>query len=429
MTQIAEQTLNTMISSAYVPHWGKWHVIREIHNNSKDADPEGYRMEVEPNPDGDDVIRFVTTTSPQLDHLAIMGAGTKDRTTDDVGQFGEGWPLSAMVACRENLKFSMQSPHGRFEPYLDTANGFVTETLHIDWLSEETPSEDCVIELVGPGLCEAMEGRILPHDTPYGAIGFDPATVEKQKNSMRVYLRGSYVSEIPEKSLWDWNQEFMDINRDREMVDGYTFAVRVRCWLKDHLTLDLIRVLFKYHASFEGEAFWRAADLPEEARVLLASVFYGAHGEDAVIATAAALANNSAETAGKKPVWIPNSHLRRHLALAGIPVSKEYLTDERHLVKIETVDEYTDQLHELRDLADAIREPIDFYIVKDVEGRSQLSGVCNGKVWLSEKLFMAGNRHNRVQQFLNSVRELTDGQHDVSARLAVAYLDLKGASS
>lgn len=208
MSNVTKFNLN--LSVRYVPNWGPKEVAREIISNGFDADPDGMTIKAH----GINSLLVKTNTVPSIGHLMVIGSGTKTEEDSNIGQFGEGFKLAALVTTRLNGKlmvtFENKTIEFSIEDYLGDKVLFAT--------IRELPKtvEGMTVHIVLPGVGK-YAGMFLQ----------DRSNRVWADNEAKVYVKGVEVRDAPFN--YSICTDEIRLNRDRNFIESvYLYPLYVK---------------------------------------------------------------------------------------------------------------------------------------------------------------------------------------------------------
>lgn len=193
------------LSPRYAPNWGAWEIAREIISNAIDADPN-YRVTAH----GSDRLEIFTNTAPDLAELFVIGEGTKAPGGSTIGQFGEGFKLSALTITRmhgASITVELPTCYIGFE----FRENLGVEVLHAIVEPKDAITQGMSVLIEAQGIAHSFEGKILENRMP--------GCLPKTGVFMNVYCKGIWITQVDAKSCFDWNVADLEINRDRNFAE------------------------------------------------------------------------------------------------------------------------------------------------------------------------------------------------------------------
>lgn len=316
------------LHTEYVPSWDEWAIVRELVCNALDADPD-YKLKFHDDQKGLDIT---THTVPSLDELLVIGKSTSRNNDDKIGQFGEGFKLAALVTTRMQGKLEVRLPNGKLKFSLDN------DVLYANFDKRFNGNPNTCITTLR-----------LPNEIPELHTRFcDPTVTYITKQAMtplRIFVKGVYIATLKELSIWDWNLNSLELNRDRSLVNLYyaqyeiaralTSAPNAKVPCTDMTTKD-IKNLFEHPTCIETTSFktlyqsYKAEDYKNAD--LITSTFYKHYGQRAVIMSSYSAANQMAIASGHPLAMIP-----QEFKYLGLPLATDLAHDETNLTVIDDV--------------------------------------------------------------------------------------------
>ena len=399
---------NLNLSPSYVPAWGAWEVAREVICNAIDADSDGMQVIAD---DGPDTLIVTTTTVPDLAQLLVVGNGSKRPGGDTIGQFGEGLKMAALAATRARVADTSQVwPWGMTIVLPGAQVSFQfrqvmgTDTLHAIVENREDDLEGCRVTIHMPGIANETAGKIRV-DEPVG-----PWT-HAEGAQCQVFLKGVYITTMKRMSLWDWNMDSIEVNRDRAMVSEWHVRWQIGAWLSTNLTVDMAVQLLQHSDSLEADALEYHTN--SHVRKVLQEAFERLHGTTAVLAQGTE-SDRMAARKGHDLVVVQDKVLRD--ALASSVKTSGSVAKSAYDLELADQDRYTGQLARLRKLDDVVGVPPVSVRVFRVR-TDELMGYANlddNVLWLSDSLFTAGNDQQLVTTYLHEAAHFMSQAYDGS---------------
>lgn len=420
--KVATYDLN--LSDKYVKNWGVWEVGREIISNAIDADPKGYEVEVI----SENCIRVFTKTRPEFGHIKVIGSGTKSNSGETIGQFGEGFKLAALVCTRLGGEFNLVCCKFKASFKLERCELSNENVLKMNLQESAEDYKGCDVYIQLEGIAEAIKGKFLVN-SKIGPIQKD------NYSKAKIYLRGVFVQELTKESLFDWNMQEAEINRDRNMIDMYSCNIKVIYWMNDNADLAFVKkILDAPSSSFEIHALESAGlTANSKLRTLFIDAVKQKYGTNIVIATKNQTANRLAASKGKQAIVLEDgiAKLVNYWYDSGrIETSEEFL---KHPSSFKTVEipNWSKYENEFNKIMEILEEGADIKVFLDHEN-AEFGTVEKGIVWLNSKLFKPGMIQKRMATFIHELAhkkggndetlEFEDSLDSLCGRLAVKLL-------
>jgi len=197
-----------LISEKYCENWTIQSAIREIIANALDADSEPELAWANGKGTVANIGCFIETS-----HL-LLGESTKRETESNIGQFGEGFKIAALVFVRQGRKFSIRTKKNNFVFFTKYSEDFGCNILGVD-------VKECEKEIDGTYVgFECSEDEFNSAKNLF--IKFNPVpeiTDQVLNSSGRIYVLGVQVLDHF-NSLFGYNISHKTlINRDRTILD------------------------------------------------------------------------------------------------------------------------------------------------------------------------------------------------------------------
>lgn len=332
------------LHAEYVPAWDEWAIVRELVCNALDADPD-YVLKFHDDQKGLDIT---THTVPSLDELLVIGKSTSRNNDDKIGQFGEGFKLAALVTTRMQGKLEVRLPNGLLKFSLDNDVLYA----NFDKRFNGNPNT-CITTLRLPNEIPELHTRFCDPTVTY--------ITKAKMTPLRIFVKGVYIATLKELSIWDWNLNSLELNRDRSLVSLYyaqyeiaravcgSQYAKVPC---TDMTARDIDNLFEHPTCIETTSFktlyqsYKAEDYKNAD--LITSTFYKHYGQRAVIMSSYSAPNQMAIASGHPIAMIPQEF--RYL---GLPLATDLAHDETNLTVIDDVPyHYFNEIRLIKELLD-----------------------------------------------------------------------------
>ena len=216
--------------------WGIWECVRELIQNTVDADSRGYQMEIKYDASTSVLkLRNIGSTITR-DKLRLGGTDKKD-DPDQRGKFGEGMKLAWMRLIKSDYQLWIRVGDERWIPSIGQSKNFGdAEVLFID----TAPVKDCndvYIEI--RGLSEEdwkiVQDRMLflrkPSadsviETSHGRLLMD------EQHIGNLYSKGIYVCTLQGNWKYGYDLYRVKLDRDRNIPEGWSLNFHIRELLK-----------------------------------------------------------------------------------------------------------------------------------------------------------------------------------------------------
>lgn len=273
------------IKTDYLPTWRTWEGVREIIQNAKDAEADGFPMSVT---HGIGKLS-VANEGASLPHQALLlGHTTKLGRFDQIGKFGEGLKLGALALAREGVPVKIFSGSETWTPRLIESERFGCEILAFDIEEADEDAGGVLVEIgIDRPSWEDFKSRFLflgstdMAETPSGSILLEPDT------QGCVYVKGIFVQRSTE--LWfGYDLINAELDRDRKMIDSWDLKSRLASVWRSALSEDMelagqfFDMLSGGATDVEGFSFYNNHGLTSELSMFMAERFERRHGTGAV---------------------------------------------------------------------------------------------------------------------------------------------------
>jgi hypothetical protein len=278
------------IKATYLPRWSAYEGVRELVQNGRDAEVElSAPLTVRHRKDSSTLV--IENDGCTIPHEALLlGHSTKADRSDLIGQWGEGLKLGILALVRAGHAVKIRSGDEVWVPAIERSDRFNADVLVFD-IAKREPKNRVQIEVSGISADDWQTFRraFLFLDKQLGAhVKTDNGTLLlDERHSGRVYVKGILVSTAPVLTQgYDLIEASLD--RDRRMIESYDLDWRVaRIWRDAVATRpDLVGafgdLLAAEAADVAGFDSYRAAQLPNGVKTVLAAAFTARHGADAI---------------------------------------------------------------------------------------------------------------------------------------------------
>lgn len=431
-------TYNLNLAPTYLADWDNWSVAREIICNALDADPHNCKIQSA----GLHRLVVETSTRPNLAEMLVIGQGTKSFDSEDIGQFGEGLKMAALVATRSNqtigkgpavilydgksvVTFEFQSVlnvstlHAKVQPLTDCKQeirdlieGYVTQPDGFLVIVNMYGIGDC---FEGKILLKASEGPIRKgsHVELEDAV-IDPMGPTSVPDAI-IYCKGVYVATIASMSLYHWNLNDMKINRDRSMVSTASVSDGIGKWLIENHRFDVVKEILensKTLDSLEMLAIYRSSWMPTM-KAMVSEAFYSLYGSNAVLAADDHTTNRKAAEKGAKVVTVLNAQAKHAYTLAGVNLAADMLHKRDFLEAVDPTP-YKELINWLRKIDKHLPTKSFGLSLRIFTGESAEFGYADKSenvVWINERLFQ---QHDHLQLMATYIHECAHFSSDAT---------------
>lgn len=212
------------ISLNYVESWGIREAIREILQNSIDANKSGYYKKI----DYDDNTEVLTITNEgaKLSVSSLVLGGSSKRDMDDqIGHEGEGYKLALVVLLRNGYDITIINSDRKWVPLFEFSEKFNSKilTIHSEQI-ENTNNVSFIIKGITQDVFKDLYKYFPCMDDNYGeTLKTDNGEILFDKRfSGRMFVEGLYIQEDKNfKYGYNFNSDVVNLDRDRKAINYY----------------------------------------------------------------------------------------------------------------------------------------------------------------------------------------------------------------
>lgn len=403
MTQDAIEQPNELIGlhclnlhERYAPSWGTWECAREIYSNAIDASSEGMKIRTK----NANTLEISTPTVPDVAQLFVIGCGSKNDQDENIGQFGEGLKLAALVATRHpEGSLTLQLPNVKIEFSLRPHLG--APVLFAEALPSKSRKQKYSVTLKLPGAGNVLNGKIIDGSTDRW---IDKSASEKPQ----IYCKGVWICDYDiSNALFSYNLNSININRDRCHADPWPLRTNVADTLLSEMDDRMADRLISFPLSWEAEECLPTRDynFTTAQSQLAADAFRRKHGPNALLETDSSVSQD-ARNRGIKVVKTGRGLLEL-LTRGGIKTDYDSMREwAEEMDPVESwPPEWNAQIEEIKQLATILDVDVSLKIFQDKN--SKLLGRASkteSLVWLTESLF--GPHSSRLERFRTFIHEV-----------------------
>lgn len=405
-TKTRRKYINMMLAKSYCDDWTIREVLREVVSNAIDADPD-YTIQF------DSEVLVTTTTSPSLSNIMMMGSGTKNKTDESIGMFNEGLKISALACTRLKLNMQIETPHGLITFVFRHPDGFDEECLHA-CLDVNTKYEGCRISFSNNGSMKAEYREMFIK----GSIGPQPLNKE---GSCRIYSKNVLVCDLSERSLFDWNLDKLELNRDRTIPNQHSLKSLIGYWILEKSTTDILDRIMEDNGCFEIQCIkvcWMSTSSQDKLR----KSFHRVYGDNAVIASGNQHNNTIAAYKGHNVIAISDG-LAEALNNVVDSVDKVLTTEDTYITKKLPEGSSTEALRRIANILGCTANVVVFE--KKDNGLGYFDPET-GNIGLSEELFVLGAQQQLLETYLHEVGHWMSSSTDATIAFEAAQSKIAG---
>tara|TARA_R110002126_G_scaffold104356_3_gene237847 strand:+ start:1951 stop:3018 length:1068 start_codon:yes stop_codon:yes gene_type:complete len=216
-----------MITADYCPDWTRLDVAREYLTNALDS-PQNWEVTFD-----DKGAMYIRSLNTKL-HPSVLALGVSSNRDDSsaVGTHGEGLVVSMAVALREGLDLIFYNDDRDWTPKFEHHPQFDKEVLVIYATPTETYNEESFIVKISGYTEDELEEitkrcLYLQKDETLGKVGtchMGRVLFDKKGD---LYVGGVWVTKTNLDYTYDFNPEFLHLNRDRKTVEHWDLKTSV----------------------------------------------------------------------------------------------------------------------------------------------------------------------------------------------------------
>lgn len=209
------------IKSSYLPEWGVGEGIRELVQNAKDGDTDGYPMKIYHS--SANRIR-IENSGISLEHKALLfGHTTKTERDDQIGQFGEGLKLGILALVRAGRAVRVFSGNEIWIPKIKRSRSFGEDVLAFE-IKPNIGNVNSIIVEVAISIEEWKEVKkqfiFLCDNIREIVVEEHGSVVLNSEFAGKIFVKGIFVTE-QKNFKYGYNLYDVKVDRDRKMVRDY----------------------------------------------------------------------------------------------------------------------------------------------------------------------------------------------------------------
>lgn len=386
------------LSDSYVESWGTWEALRELVSNAMDAD-DNYKLERV----DDNNILISTTTVPKISELRVIGCSGSRKDDKKIGKFGEGFKLAALSLTRNGDVLKLITPKYEVSFVLEMDDFGETRTLQmlVDEKDFEVIGSNFFIQASNVG--NMLSGKFF--DSKKDSL------IEKEYGYLNIYYKGIWVSEIKENSLYDYSLGSFDLNRDRNVVNEWSFAYDAASFISSKMSLEIANKIINNHESYEMNLIRRFPNnFNSMAKKTLSDAVAMKYGDDFLVSTDDSESNQMASARGQKVVRLPDGLNN----VCDIKTTKQFLSSTIGFSEVLNRD-YKKEMLEVEKFLDLFSINCDVRIFENNQETMSILGQADEEkntIWLNEKLFLPGRKKNRISTMIHEIAHLISKSGD-----------------
>jgi len=235
------------ISVDYVQTWRVWEAVRELWQNALDFGEHNWTWESLELKGKSNVLRIISKNVQLEKKSLLLGTSTKRDDSKNIGKWGEGYKLAALVLTRmgKQVKIYNNKACEMWTPKIIKSRRYNSDLLVVD-VTSHVPDDLCNNDLVFEitGLTKAEWDEVMEKNlnitplkkhtsTSFGEILFDKKFVGK------VFVGGLFVCDVPVKGYrygYNIKPQHIELDRDRQSVRGFNFQ-----WMTSQMWEEVVR--------------------------------------------------------------------------------------------------------------------------------------------------------------------------------------------
>lgn len=340
------ETIETTVAANYVIGWRKIDGVRELLQNALDARQDGDEIKIQYDP-LQKQLSIQNEGSVLTRKVLLLGFTNKMDRKDQIGQFGEGLKLAALVLARNKCAVEIRTGTESWVPEIVSSKKFDGEAVLTFQIRDDLEYFKGVRATIS-GLelkdWEEIQQLILPAERWTFKTG-DNEVLLLEQYSGKVYVGGILVNGSSQTVMgYNFSPGSAKLDRDRKMIESFNMREMTQYLIEEWTTkgdgveksVNLLKsdaedVVHSKHAFLVGEAF--AKKVKEH--------FLKAHGDDAF----PACSTHDIEQArfvGKNPVVVSKTYAT--VLIKSMGDLEAALRDKKHQPKkMYPLDELTDE--------------------------------------------------------------------------------------
>lgn len=331
------------ISSEYTKDWLLWEGIREVVQNAIDGATDGYRMDVNYDPNAQALQ--VTSHGAKLDRSVwLMGMTTKAGSTGHIGHFGEGLKLGVLALVRAGHGVSIRNDDETWTPSLEDSEAFPGQRVLTIRTRACNATGRFTVGVTGvePAAWESIRDRFLCLNPRFSLAraNSDHRTMRLDDPAFRgmLFVKGIYVDRRDDLTYGYNFLQDVGTDRDRKMVAPYQVEWATACYWASQAGTDqqpkLIKLLEQGAADIKSFHNWSGL----EAKKAIHANFLEQHGEKAYPCTDL-LQAQKLEHYGYKPVIVsaPYYQVFERLGISMEAANKAHANDVVQVYQLDSL--------------------------------------------------------------------------------------------
>jgi len=234
------------IARTYIRHWGLKESARELLQNALDylkGQDEDAPLEFAFT---GDTLTITSRYASLAASTLLLGCASKADNAEAIGSFGEGYKLALLVLTREGFPVRVLNGTVEWTPVFHHSETFGEEVLTIEErpLGYDNQGVTFVIGGLDDGAKELVRGTCLRmQPLMRDVIGTEYGHILPSRPG-KLYVGGLFVCDTEMKHGYDVNPAHLQLERDRQTVNGFSLKFLTRdMWLATKRWDDVISML------------------------------------------------------------------------------------------------------------------------------------------------------------------------------------------
>jgi len=229
------------IKATYLSDWGVLEGIRELVQNARDAEVDGFPMTI--SSPRKKILR-IENEGVSLSHKVLLfGHTTKEGREDQIGQFGEGFKLGVLALIRAGRKVKVYSGDEIWTPVIDRSRTFDEDVLCFK-ISRSTTPKDVLridVEFNVDEWEEQKKNFLFLHSPKKFYENYYGTLIMDEEYAGKIFVKGIFV-QVEEGLQHGYDLKGVDVDRDRRVVRGFDVEYTVmNIWKEAALADEQLR--------------------------------------------------------------------------------------------------------------------------------------------------------------------------------------------
>lgn len=305
--------INLSIDKNYCAAWGAFEGIRELVQNAKDADEDGYTMSIEHFPRSNRLE--IVTEKIMVDPAKLLILGKSDKSPGEKrGQFGEGFVLGTLALIRKGHDVKFQNNDLSWTVSFEVAEeghpfaGHELLTFKSRTLKVREANFKVEVDNITTDIWNALKKLFLFLTPPKASDMVETregTLLLEEERKGQVFSRGIFVRTFEDLAC-GYDIKHLDLDRDRKMVDEWQLHYRLgRLWEDANAQQPALFASRIYAMAKAGAAETKQLKYHADEKLLksIRDQFVEEHGDNAAPVMSMTAAK-TAEAAGATPIVV-----------------------------------------------------------------------------------------------------------------------------